>query len=188
MTEESQNTNQKTEQKFRFEMIIDPPESAKQMIDELFKPLSTELPERQFNIGAFTLQLPKEKRSTQFSVALIKAISYLESGQIEVYPLISLGDMTDYNTGMSLTNNMENALNHLCRMINIDLHGVTIIYRDSEREYAGVRIKRFSVDHESAIATIDDVDFLPTGKHLNETQSAIAMLANNIFTGYSKPV
>lgn len=171
--------------KFSFDMIHDPA-TAKQQIDELFSPLSTDLPARQFDVGAFTLSLSNRERGTIYSVALIRAMHHVAEDRQNVYSLVSLGDMTNPSIGMTLTNNMEAALNHLCKVMNIDLHGVSIIYRDVDSKYTGVRIKRTSVDG-SAIATIEDVDFVYVGDGINETRSAVSMLIKNIEEKYSLP-
>lgn len=59
--------------------------------------------------------------------------------------ILVLQDLGGKNA-MSLTNNMENVLKDLQRLLSIDLTKRTIIYRDSEQQYDGVKWNGISVD------------------------------------------
>lgn len=64
--------------------------------------------------------------------------------------------------GRSLTNDMENALARIQAEIDQPLNAYTIIYRDSDGTWDGVRLERFDLK-----ATLIDAEWLADGRYPN---------------------
>lgn len=157
---------------------------------ELFKPLSGE-----FNFGQPRPGIFKSVVSPGETQIIVEFFIVTDMVKGESIPALALKDNNGpRDAARSLTNAMDQALNHVARLVNVDLTKMPIVYRDSLNQWDGVFVRSFDVDKETASATITRTEFVPLDcrstpreaivKMINKIPNLISGPMNEIFFNY----